>query len=400
MKKTILLIGTLDTKGEEFAFIRDLIVERGHKVLMMDTGVLGRPAFMPDISAREVAEAGGASLASLQEKGDRGFAMDIMIAGVSELTIELFEKGRFDGVLGLGGGGGTNIATAAMRQLPVGVPKVMVSTLASSDVSHYVDVKDITMMYSVVDIAGLNRISQRIFSNAVGAICGMVEQEIPENTGRPVIAATMFGVTTPCVTEVRTKLEEEGFEVLIFHATGAGGRAMEGLIDDGYIAGVLDITTTEWCDELVGGVLSAGPNRLEAAGRVGIPQVVSCGALDMVNFHAEHTIPEQFKGRTLYRHNPTVTLMRTTPDECHQLGEIIARKLNAARGPVSILLPLKGVSMIDAEGQPFYDPDADAALFQGIKDHVLPHVDLQSLDLHINDPEFAHALVAKMLGYM
>ena len=400
MKKTILLIGTLDTKGEEFAFVKDLIVARGHKVLMMDTGVLGRPVFVPDIAAHEVAEAGGSSLSLLQEKGDRGFAMDIMIAGVSELAIELFEKGRFDGVLGLGGGGGTNIATAAMRQLPVGVPKVMVSTLASSDVSHYVDVKDITMMYSVVDVAGLNGISQRIYSNAVGAVCGMVEQAIPENAGRPVIAATMFGVTTPCVTEVRTLMEAEGFEVLIFHATGAGGRAMEGLIDDGYIAGVLDVTTTEWCDELVGGVLSAGPNRLEAAGRMGIPQVVSCGALDMVNFHAEDTIPEQFKGRTLYRHNPTVTLMRTTPDECHQLGEIIATKLNAARGPVSIVLPLKGVSMIDAEGQPFYDPEADAALFQGIRDHALPHVEVHALDLHINDPQFAHALVTKMLGYL
>ena len=297
MKKTILLIGTLDTKGEEYAFVRDLITERGHNVIVIDTGVMGSPAFTPDITADQVAEAGGASLALLQEKRDRGFAMDIMIAGVSELTVELYEKGHFDGVLALGGGGGTNIATAAMRQLPVGIPKVMVSTLASSDVSPYVDIKDITMMYSVVDVAGLNRISHRIFSNAAGAICGMVEMGQEVQSGRPVIAATMFGVTTPCVTEVRSRLEKEGYEVLIFHATGAGGRAMEGLIEDGYIAGVMDITTTEWCDELVGGVLSAGPARLEAAGRAGIPQVVSCGALDMVNFHAEHTIPDTFKGR-------------------------------------------------------------------------------------------------------
>ena len=400
MKKTILLIGTLDTKGKEFAFVRDCIIERGHSVIVMDAGVMADPAFPPTISAEEVAEAGGASIKLLREKGDRGFAMDVMIAGVSELTLEWFEKGRFDGVLGLGGGGGTNIATAAMRQLPVGVPKVMVSTLASSDVSHYVDVKDITMMYSVVDVAGINGISQRIFSNAVGAICGMIEQQKPADSGRPVIAATMFGVTTPCVTEVRNRLEAEGFEVLIFHATGTGGRAMEGLIDDGYIAGVLDITTTEWCDELVGGVLSAGPNRLEAAGRVGIPQVVSCGALDMVNFHAEHTIPDTFKGRTFYRHNPTVTLMRTTPDECNQLGEIIAQKLNDARGPVSVFLPLKGVSMIDAEGQPFYDPEANAALFGALQDHVMPHVNVQSFDLHINDPDFALALADKMLGYL
>ena len=291
MMKTILLIGTLDTKTDEFAFVRNVIEQRGHKVLMMDTGILHDPEYPVDITAAQVAEAGGGFLQSLRQREDRGEAMDVMIAGVSQLATTLYAEGRFDGVLSLGGGGGTNIGTAAMRQLPVGVPKLMVSTVASSDVRPYVDVKDITMMYSVVDIAGLNRISKRILANAAGAICGMVEQEVETLNDRKLIATTMFGVTTPCVTRVRELLEAEGYEVVVFHATGTGGRAMEGLIEDGFIAGVADVTTTEWCDELVGGVLSAGPHRLEAAGKKGVPQVVSCGALDMVNFHAMSTVP-------------------------------------------------------------------------------------------------------------
>lgn len=400
MARTILLIGTLDTKGEEFAFVRDLIRNRGHEVLIMDAGVMGDPAFVPDVTAAQVAEAGGHALQALRDRKDRGIAMDAMIAGVCELTLELFEQGKFDAVLGLGGGGGTNIATAAMRQLPVGIPKLMVSTMVSGDVRPYVDVKDITLMYSVVDIAGLNRISRRVLSNAVGAICGMIEQEVPGVEDKPVIAASMFGVTTPCVTMVREHLERAGYEVLIFHATGAGGRAMEGLIRDGYIAGVADITTTEWCDELVGGVLSAGPTRLEAAASAGIPQVVSLGALDMVNFHAMETVPARFKARLFYKHNPNVTLMRTTPDECYQLGQIIAEKLNRAHAPVSLMIPLRGVSMIDAEGQPFHDPAADAALFSSVRDTVNEAVELIELDLHINDPAFAEAVSDKLLKLM
>lgn len=363
----------------------------------MDAGVIGDPAFVPDVTAAEVAEAGGHDLQALRDQNDRGIAMDAMIAGVCELTLELFEQGKFDAVLGLGGGGGTNIATAAMRQLPVGIPKLMVSTMVSGDVRPYVDVKDITLMYSVVDIAGLNRISRRVLSNAAGAICGMVEQEVPDVEDKPVIAASMFGVTTPCVTMVREHLERAGYEVLIFHATGAGGRAMEGLIRDGYIAGVADITTTEWCDELVGGVLSAGPTRLEAAAIAGLPQVVSLGALDMVNFHAMETVPARFKDRRFYKHNPNVTLMRTTPDECYQLGKIIAEKLNQAHAPVSLMIPLRGVSMIDAEGQPFHDPAADAALFAGVRDTVNEAVELIELDLHINDPAFAEAVSDKLI---
>ena len=400
MQKTILLIGTLDTKGDEFAYVKGLIEERGHRVLMMDAGVMGEPAFEPEVRAKEVAEAGGESLGRLREQADRGRAVEVMIQGVSTLASQLHAEGKFDGVLGLGGGGGTTIATAAMRELPVGVPKLMASTVASGDIAPYVDVKDVTMMYSVVDIAGLNRISRRILANAAGAISGMVEQQVPEGQDKPLIAASMFGVTTPCVNVMRERLEEAGYEVLVFHATGSGGRAMEGLIDDGYIAGVADVTTTEWCDEVVGGVLSAGPHRLEAAGRRGLPQVVSCGALDMVNFHAIDTVPERFKGRTLYKHNPNVTLMRTTAEELAEIGRRLADKLNQAAGPVTLMLPLKGVSMIDKEGAAFYDPEADGQLFDTLRQNVGPSVEVVELDMHINDPAFGEALAERLLSSM
>jgi uncharacterized protein (UPF0261 family) len=398
MAHTILLLGTLDTKGEEYAYVRGLIEARGHRVLVVDMGVLGEPAFAPDVGAAEVARAGGAELGELRARRDRGAAVDVMLAGGRTVTRALFAQGRFDGVLGLGGGGGTAMITATMRELPVGVPKVMVSTMASGNTAPYVDVKDITMMYSVVDIAGLNPLSRRILANAAGAICGMVEQAVPPSTDRPLIAATMFGVTTPCVEAARRRLEQAGYDVLVFHATGSGGRAMEGLIEDGYFAGVLDVTTTEWCDEVVGGVLTAGPDRLGAAARQGVPQVVSVGALDMVNFAGLDTVPEAFRGRTLYRHNPSVTLMRTTAEESEEIARRIAEHLNRARGPVVLALPLRGVSMIDAEGQPFHDPAADRALFDALRRSIGPNVRLVEVDAHINDPVFADTLVDELLG--
>jgi len=397
MSKTILLIGTLDTKGAEYGYVRDLITQRGHTALLLDAGVAGPPTISADISAGEVAQAGGGNLAALREKGDRGEAMELMAAGAAKVAAQLHAQGKVDGVLGLGGSGGTAIATPAMQALPVGLPKMMVSTVASGDVQPYVGIKDVSMMYSVVDIAGLNRISRRILANAAGAICGMVEQEMPPAEDKPLIAATMFGVTTPSVTAVRERLEQAGYEVLVFHATGSGGKAMEGLITDGFITGVADITTTEWCDELVGGVLTAGPHRLEAAAQSGVPQVVSLGALDMVNFWAIDTVPGKFKERTLYKHNPNVTLMRTTATECAQLGQIIAGKLNQTQGPTALFLPLKGVSAIDKEGQPFHLPDADAALFGAIRQNINPPVELVELDMHINDPEFAAAIADKLL---
>lgn len=400
MPRTILLIGTLDTKGAEYEYARDLIRDRGFGTLTMDAGVLGEPGFVPDISADEVAVAGGGSLAALRERADRGEAVDVMIRGVCRLTPELHEADRFHGVLALGGGGGTNIASAAMQTLPVGVPKLMVSTVVSGDVTPYVGIKDVTLMYSAVDIAGLNPLSRRILANAAGAICGMVGQDMPAAKDRPIVAASMFGVTTPCVNHIRERMEQAGYEMLVFHATGSGGRSMEGLIRDGYVAGVADMTTTEWCDEVVGGVLSAGPDRLTAAGEAGIPQVVSCGALDMVNFRAMHTVPEPFRERTLYRHNPNVTLMRTTAEECREIGRRIAENLNRTTGPTALMLPLKGVSMLDREGEPFHDPGANAALFDALRRHIRPPVELVELDLHINDTAFADAVFERLIALM
>ena len=400
--RTVLLIGTLDTKGAEYEFVRDLIQARGVNTIVMDLGTVGEPPFRADIPADEVAKRGGSWLAEIRERGDRGEAIDVMLNGARALTREAFEAARFDGVMGLGGGGGTAMITAAMRELPVGVPKVMVSTMASGNTAPYVDVKDITMMYSVVDIAGLNPLSRRILANAAGAIVGMVTQDARSGSDpdRPLIAATMFGVTTPCVTAARERLEAAGFEVLVFHATGSGGRAMEGLIDDGWFAGVLDVTTTEWADEVVGGVLTAGPGRLSAAGRKGIPQVVSVGALDMVNFGAPDTMPAQFRDRRLYRHNPSVTLMRTTPEESRQIGERIATQLNRAKGPVVVLLPERGISMIDRDGQPFHDPVADESLFAALRANLRSDIRVRALDAHVNDAEFAHALADELLALL
>ncbi len=400
MPRTILVVGTFDTKAEEFAYIRDLIVARGHDVLLLDAGV-DPPGLVPDVAADRVAAAGDSSIEALRTTRDRATALEVMCNGIRSVALELLAEGRFDGVIGLGGSGGTAIGTAAMKALPIGLPKVMVSTMASGDVSAYVDVKDITMMYSVVDVAGLNRLSRRILANAAGAICGMVEQEIPPAAERPLLGATMFGVTTPCVTRIREAVEHAGYEVLVFHATGSGGRAMEALIADGFLVGVADVTTTEWCDEVVGGVLSAGPDRLGAAARAGIPQVVSVGALDMANFGAIETVPPRFRERNLYKHNPQVTLMRTTPEENAQVGRIIASTLNASTGPTALFLPLRGVSMIDAEGMPFWSPEADAALFDAIRATADPvRVELVELDLHINDPAFADAMSERLLAML
>ncbi len=398
MAKTIGLVGTFDTKGEELAYVRDRIRERGHAVKTIDAGVLADPAEPVDISADEVARAGGRSLAELREAGDRGLAMETMTRGMATVVPSRHASGSLDGVVGLGGGGGTNLAAAAMRSLPVGVPKVMVSTVASGDVRPYVGVKDVCMMYSVVDIAGINRISRQVLANAAGAVCGMVEQRVPEAEERPLVAASMFGVTTPCVDAVRQRLETAGYEVLVFHMTGTGGQAMESLIADGYVDAVADITTTEWCDEVVGGVLSAGPHRLEAAAAAGLPQVVSVGACDMVNFRAMETVPEQFKPRNLYKHNPNVTLMRTTAEEAAEVGRRIGEKVSAASGPTTVLFPLRGVSMIDQEGQPFHDPDADRALLDALRETVRSPAELVEVDRHINDPGFAADLADRLVA--
>jgi uncharacterized protein (UPF0261 family) len=394
---TVVLVGTLDTKGEEYEYLRRRVLEEGVDALLVDTGVLGSPLAEPDISRQQVAEAARADLQELATSEDRGAAVEAMARGVSEVVKELHAQGRLDAVLALGGSGGTAIAAQAMRELPVGVPKLIVSTMASGDTRPYVGAVDITLMYSVVDISGLNPISERILGNAAAAAAGMAKAPgSGSEAEKPLVGATMFGVTTPCVTEARKRLEELGYEVLVFHATGTGGQSMEALMRSGFITASLDVTTTELADELVGGVLSAGPDRLEAAGALGIPQVVSLGALDMVNFGPFESVPAEFRDRLLYKHNPTVTLMRTTPEECAELGRTIARKLNEARGPLTVFVPLKGVSLIATEGQVFHDPAADDALFSALRENLDPEIDLRELGLDVNDPEFAHALADRL----
>jgi len=399
-RPTVLLIGTLDTKGDEYAFLRDRLRDAGVDVLVADVGSLDAPGFEADISREEVASCTGADLRALAEARDRGAAVTAMTEAASVLTKRLHDEGRIDGVLAAGGSGGTAIASRAMQALPVGVPKLIVSTMAAGDTREYMGARDVTMMAAVADVAGINAVSARVLANGAAAMAGMVKAPAVEvDEERPLVGASMFGVTTPCVTAAREELEKLGYEAVVFHATGVGGQAMEGLMESGFLKGVLDATTTELCDDLVGGILTAGPDRLEMAGRLGIPQVVSVGALDMVNFGARDSVPAQFEERNLYVHNPVVTLMRTTKEENAELGRRIARKLSAATGPTALFLPLGGVSMIDAEGQPFHDPEADAALFEELRE-VGDRVELVELDLNINDPAFAHAMVAKLDEYM
>ncbi len=398
MEKAVWVVGTMDTKGDEFAYVTDLIKSSGVPTCVVDTGILGEPKFIPDISADEVAKAGGSSLKALQAEGDRGNSVAVMAQGAAALVAEKHAAGQIVGIISLGGSAGTTIGTSAMRALPVGVPKIMVSTLASGDTSPYVQSKDICMMYSVVDIAGINRLSRQILANAAEAMIGMVTAYTSEaSDDKPLIAATMFGVTTPCVTKAREILEAAGYEVLVFHATGTGGRAMEDLVKGGFLDGVLDVTTTELADELVGGILSAGPDRLEAAGHAGLPQVIAPGALDMVNFGPPETVPEKLGKRQFYQHNPTVTLMRTTAEETAELGRIMAQKLNAAKGPTTVLIPTQGVSAIDKKGQPFDSPEARDAWRENLKAHINENVTVIEMDAHINDDKFATKLAETLL---
>jgi uncharacterized protein (UPF0261 family) len=399
----VLLIGTLDTKGAEVGYVREKLRAAGVPVMVVDAGVLGPPGFAPHVSREAVFSAAGANAEAVKAAGDRGKAVALAADGVAKIAAELHRKGKVSGVMSLGGSAGTTIGTAAMRALPVGVPKLMVSTLASGQVQPYVGTRDVMMLNSVVDVSGLNRISRAVLDNAAAAMAGMVavsREPKASAPDKPVVAATMFGVTTPCVEAARKLLEAAGYEVLVFHATGTGGRTMEGLIRDGLIAGVLDVTTTELADELVGGVLTAGPDRLTAAAIKRVPQVISVGALDMVNFGTPETVPERYKARRFYQHNPTVTLMRTTPEEMDRLGKEIAEKASAASGPTAVMLPLRGVSAIDAEGKPFWWPEADAALFQSVRNWIAPGVELVELDLHVNDPAFAAACANKLLAMM
>ena len=395
--KTIALIGALDTKGSEYAFVKNQIEQRGHRVFVIDTSVIGEPTVAPDVSAAKVAQAGGATLKELRGAADRTNAMQVMTRGIAKLARELYDAKKFDAVLALGGGNGTVIATSAMRALPLGVPKVMVSTLAAGDVKAYVGTSDIVMLHSVVDVAGVNRISAKIYANAVGAVIGMAETEPPMIQAKPMIAASMFGNTTPAVTRARETFEKNGYEVLVFHATGTGGATMEQLIRDGFFQGVFDITTTEWADELVGGVLAAGATRLDAASESNVPQVIAPGCLDMVNFWARSTVPEKYSARQFYEWNPNITLMRTTVEENKQLGKILAEKANKSSAPVAFFLPLRGVSQLDAPGKEFWNPEADRALYDAIKQNVRADIPVYELDSNINDDAFVDAMTDELL---
>jgi uncharacterized protein (UPF0261 family) len=402
----VLLIGTLDTKGNELALVRDRLEAAGIATRVIDAGSSGVPAFAAAIDREEVFRRAGTTLGEIRRRHDRGHAVARAAEGVAAIAAELAGRGEVEGIFALGGSAGTTIGTAAMRAVGFGVPKVMLSTLASGQTRPYVGGSDVAMFASVADLAGLNRLTRTVLANAADALAGMVlgrrQRPIDPGASRPIVTATMFGVTTPCVEQARRVLDAAGCEVVVFHATGVGGQAMEGLIRDGQVAGVLDITTTELADELVGGVLSAGPDRLHAAGRRGVPQVVSVGALDMVNFGPRETVPEKFDGRRFHIHNPTVTLMRTTPEENAELGRRMARILASATGPTTVLVPRGGVSAIDAPGQPFHDPEADAALFEALQGGLSGHptIRLAFRDEHINDAAFAEAAAAELLSLM
>ena len=402
MAKTVVLVGALDTKGDEFALVKNLIEGSGARTLVVDFGVMGRAMFEPDVDRREVSEAGGGDLAHLASGEHKDEAMQTMARGLAVVVRRLYDEGKLDGILGMGGTGGTSLATTAMRTLPVGVPKVMVSTVGGGDVSAYAGTRDITFIPSIVDVAGINSISRNIYANAAGAIAGMVQTEAPAGGGeKPLITASMFGNTTTAVDHARSLLEKEGYEVLVFHATGAGGKTMESLVADGYIKGSLDITTTELADTVCGGVFDAGPGRCMAASRAGIPAVIVPGCVDMANFGGIETVPEKFRDRNLYEWNPDVTLLRTNEDENRQIGERLAAAANAASAPVAFLIPLRGVSMLDSEGERFWDPAADQACFDAIRSGVRDGTCIVEMENNINDPEFsgkAAEILLEMLG--
>jgi uncharacterized protein (UPF0261 family) len=406
MPRKIVIIGTLDTKGSEHWFLKEKIEEARLETIVIDTGLMDPPHFKPDIPREEVCQAAGFSRKELLEKKDRSFALEVMAKGVTRVVRRLYEERQLDGIISLGGGQGTYISTMAMKELPFGIPKVMVSTQGSGDVSRYIGYKDITLIHSVTDILGLNSFTKKIFSQSAAAICAMVQaswkKPLAAEIEKPLIGITMFGLTTPCVMKIKQRIEEkyQYHEAIVFHARGTGGRAMEAMIREGIIKGVIDMTTTEWADELVGGIRSAGPHRLEAAGEVGIPQLIGPGALDMVNFGPRDTVPVKFNGRKFYAHTPVVTLMRTTAAENRKLGEIIAEKLNHARGRTLVIIPLKGFSTIDEKDAPFYDPEADGAFVEGLVDNIRKDIKVIKLDCHINDDRFAEEVAEQFIHMM
>lgn len=399
------LIAACDTKQAEVLYVKERLQANGAQVLVVDIGVLGEPYSGADVTREQVAAAGGVNLKNLVASRDKAKAMKVMAAGAAITVPELMTSKPFDGVIGLGGTAGTSIASAAMRALPFGLPKVLLSTVASGDTRPYLSTKDIVLVPSIVDLAGVNTVSRMTMRMAVGTLLGMISERENGPGARRTIAATMFGNTTPLVDGLREQLTKQGHEVLVFHCTGIGGQTMEELIEAGLVKLVLDVTTTELADELGGGVFSAGPHRLEAASKAGVPQVVAPGCLDMINFSERGTVPQHFTNRPIYEWNPQVTLVRTTPEDNSRLGKLIAAKLNRARGPVRVIFPLGGFSQLDAEGGPFWWPQADTACLTALRHDLRPDIQLTTVNCNINDDEFravvldaAHALLSTFTG--
>ncbi|MGQ9646733.1 MAG: Tm-1-like ATP-binding domain-containing protein [Thermodesulfobacteriota bacterium] len=394
MKKTIVCIGTLDTKGQEVQYIKSLIEQRGHRVLVVDDGILDEPSVRADITREEVASAAGVTLEEMRALGNERKAVEAMTAGLCKVIQGLYSSGRLDGVISIGGGMGTSMATTAMRQLPLGVPKLVVSTkVAQSGVAkEYMGTKDITMVSSVADIAGLNRLTRRIASNAAGAIVGMVESPPVEISDRPLVVMSMNGTTTKCGLKVMSALEEE-YEVVVFHSIGMGGRALEEFVKNESVKTVIELGLNEIGNDLFRGMASAGPKRLEAAGEKGILQIITPASVDFINFLSPDTVPPEYKNRKLIFHNPQATTLRLNSDELKKVAEVMAEKLNRAAGTVKVLIPTRGFSSWDQLGGGFYDPEADRIFIDALKDRLRSSIMVSEIDAHINDERFAKVIV-------
>ena len=395
---TILLIATLDTKGPEAQFLKEAILKRGHIPLVMDVSSFGKPPLVPDITADEVARSAGSTIEEVNEFDEAGPAAEVMTNGASKIAMDLYKSGGFQGVIAIGGGMGTSIASAVMRQLPVGIPKFMLASqkIVQAGIKGYVGTKDIAMMPSIADIAGLNRLTRKALSNAAGAIVGMVESAEVETSTKPLVFMTMLGPTTACGLKVKTFLEDKGFEVIIFHTIGIGGMTLEDLIKSYPTKAVIELGLNEIGNELFGGVATAGPDRLEAAGRKGIPQIITPGNVEYINFLASETVPSRYKSRNLLSHNPQATLMRLNADELKLVGETVAKKLNLAAGPVKVLIPKQGFSSLDQQGRAFYDPVADEVFIKTLERLVQKAVMVKEIEAHINDDEFAESIIEEI----
>ena len=400
MKKVILCIGTLDSKGPELQYVKQLIErKRGYRALVMDIGSLEKPYFTADITAEEVAKAGGSTIEEVRRLTESGPAAKIMTAGAIRIAENLYRAGKFQGVISVGGGTGTSVASAVMRELPIGVPKFMLASqkIVQAGIRKYVGTKDIVVMPSVADIAGLNRLTRDALSKAVGAIIGMMGPGEAEKSEKPLVFMTMTGLSTGCGLGVKSFLEERGFEVAVFHAIGVGGETFEDMVKSYPVKGVIELGLNEIGNELFGGLASAGPNRLEAAGKKGIPQIVTPGNVDIINFLAPETLPERYRNRVIAYHNPQATLPRVNAEELKLIGETVAKKLNRATGRVRVLIPTRGFSSLDRQGNPFYDPVADRAFIDSLKSSLKKSIEVKEIDAHINDAEFVEAVAKEFL---